>query len=285
MTSSAGRRLTLGDGWRRLWRHSYRVGAHWMVRDASSGWKAGRIGWVRFLVPLDPWRYFELGRVAEQHFEGSCLDVSSPKLLTSLLHHEGRGAWVGTDLFSREIDGWRRLDPAVRLEVEDATALSYADESFDYVVCVSVLEHVGDEKDGMALAEMWRVLRPGGVLHLTTDVATEPKVVHVDDLIYGEASHQHGGRVFFKKDYGVAELDELIGQRPWTEKLREYAVQRRPGIETTFYAQAPWSYAYGPLLRWVCPRNFVGSKSPDVLEGADHGVVYLQLEKISGTYA
>ncbi len=94
----------LGDGWRRLWRHSYRLGARWVVRDARSGWRAGRVGWVRLLVPLDPWRYYECGRVADQTFTGACLDVSSPKLLTSLLQHEGNGTWVGTDLFSREIE-------------------------------------------------------------------------------------------------------------------------------------------------------------------------------------
>lgn len=283
MSRSLGTRLELGDGWRRLWAHSYRVGSRWLVRDASSGWKAGRIGWVRFLVPLDPWRYYELGRVAEQDFDGECLDLSSPKLLTSLLQHEGRGSWVGTDLFSREIDGWRRLDPALRLEVEDATALSYSDESFDHVVCVSVLEHIGHEQDGTALAEMWRVLRPGGVLHLTTDVATEPKTVHVDDLIYGEASSEHDGRVFFKRDYGIAEIEDLVRQRPWTERSREYVVQRRPGIEVTFYSRAPWSYLYGPLLRWMCPHNFLGSDSPEILRGVDHGVIYLRLEKKTGT--
>lgn len=275
------RRLHLGDGWRRLWRHSYRLGTRWVVRDARTRWSAGRTGWVRLLVPLDPWRYYELGQVADQPFAGDCLDISSPKLLTSLLQHEGSGTWVGTDLFSREIEGWRRVDPALRLEVEDATALSYPDASFDNVVCVSVLEHIGHEQDAVALHEMWRVLRPGGILHLTTDVAETPKTVHVDDLVYGEASPEQEGRVFFKRDYGVAELDAILAGSPWRERFREYVVQRRPAVESRFYAMAPWSYVVGPLLRWVCPGNFRGSDSPDVLRGVDHGVIYVRLEKLA----
>jgi SAM-dependent methyltransferase len=272
-------RLALGNGWRRLWRHSYRLGARWMVRDARSGWRAGRAGWVRLLVPLDPWRYYECGRVADQTFTGTCLDVSSPKLLTSLLQHEGNGTWVGTDLFAREIDAWRRIDPGLRLEVEDATRLGYADETFDHVICVSVLEHIGPGRDVVALGEMWRVLKPGGLLHLTTDVATEPRDVYVDDQVYGEASNRQEGRVFFKRDYGVDEIDTLISGLPWSERLREYVVQRRPAIERRFYGWRPWSYPAGPLLRFVCPRNFHGSRTTDVLDASDHGVVYVKLQK------
>jgi ubiquinone/menaquinone biosynthesis C-methylase UbiE len=43
--------------------------------------------------------------------------------------------------------------------------LPYPADSFDCVVCLDVLEHVGDAR--RVLREMWRVLRPGGVV-LTT---------------------------------------------------------------------------------------------------------------------
>src|SRR5262245_34667852 len=49
----------------------------------------------------------------------------------------------------------------------DARALPFADGSFDVVVCNSALEHVADE--GGAVAEIRRVLKPGGRLILTTD--------------------------------------------------------------------------------------------------------------------
>lgn len=271
--------IQLRDGWRRLWRHSYRLGLRWFVRELRSGWPAGRTGWVRLLVPLDPWRYYELGRLADEPFSGYCLDISSPKLFTSLMEREGKGTWVGTDLFSREIANWRRVDPGLRLEVQDATRLGYADDTFDSVVCISVLEHVGRGQDARALSEMWRVLKPGGMLHLTTDVAQQPKDVFVDHRVYGEASTGEGDRVFFKRDYSTDEFDSLLAADAWTERLREYAVQIDADIERRFYDRVPWSYLYGPLLRWKCPANFTVSGDPALLSGHDHGVVYVQLSK------
>lgn len=51
----------------------------------------------------------------------------------------------------------------------DACSLPFADESFDRVYCISVLEHIEHGRD-QALAEMCRVLKPGGVLLLSCDV-------------------------------------------------------------------------------------------------------------------
>ena len=271
-----------GPGWRRLWRHSYRIGVSWLGRTATQGWPARRAGLARLLVPLDPWRYYEMGVVAEGKFSGECLDVSSPKLLPSLLQREGRGRWTCVDLFRTEVDNWAVLDPSLALAVEDATSMSYADESFDHVVCLSVLEHIGRGGDATALREMWRVLRPGGTLHLTTDVALESRDVMVGEAIYGEASASAAGEgYFFKHDYAVGELKALVAADDWVVAHREFASQRRPGIERWFYGHAPWSYLVGPLLRFVCPGNFTLSSGPEILVGHDHGVVYLVLTKQS----
>lgn len=51
----------------------------------------------------------------------------------------------------------------------DATALPFADASFDLVVCSHVLEHIPD--DAKALAEFRRVLAPGGVAVLQVPLA------------------------------------------------------------------------------------------------------------------
>lgn len=52
----------------------------------------------------------------------------------------------------------------------DVRELPYPDGWFDRVFCVSVLEHIESDRVG-AVREMARVLRPGGVLLLTFDVA------------------------------------------------------------------------------------------------------------------
>jgi SAM-dependent methyltransferase len=52
----------------------------------------------------------------------------------------------------------------------DARELRYVDGSFDGVFCSSSLEHFGGEQDlRRALAEMWRVLKPGGIATLSTE--------------------------------------------------------------------------------------------------------------------
>jgi SAM-dependent methyltransferase len=267
-------------GWDRLWRHSYRLGSRWALREVRHGWPGGKVGLARLLVPLDPWRYYELGRVAGQAFDGRCLDVSSPKLLPSLLQAEGKGRWTCVDLHAPEIAAWRAIDPGLELDVQDATSLPYDDGSFDHTICISVLEHVGRGADSRVLAELHRVLKPGGTLDLTTDVSAEPRDVFAEDAVYGDASPAAGERgVFFKHDYGVDEVETLLAERPWQEELREYAAQRRPGIEQRFYRLAPWSYVAGPFLRFVCPGNVVTSADPGLIERHGAGVVYLRLRK------
>ena len=53
----------------------------------------------------------------------------------------------------------------------NALALQFDGESFDFVFCLSSLEHFGSEHDKLtALREMHRVLKPGGVAVLTTEI-------------------------------------------------------------------------------------------------------------------
>lgn len=63
-------------------------------------------------------------------------------------------------------------------QLADARNIPFSDGVFDRVVCCSVLEHIPDNRD-RALEEMKRVLKPGGLLLLTLDVA-------IDGELYGK---------------------------------------------------------------------------------------------------
>lgn len=87
--------------------------------------------------------------------------------------------WV-LDEYPDEIGVDTRPGPerwGVRVRNVDAEAMPFRSDHFDAVTCVSVLEHVGlgwygdpegdDDKAGRVIAEMARVLRPGGWMLLT----------------------------------------------------------------------------------------------------------------------
>lgn len=206
------------------------------------------------------------------------LDVGSPKLLASLLDREGHGSWTAVDLLSDEIALWRILDPRLDLRVHDARALPYGDGCFDAVVCVSVIEHVPGDGDAEAMREMRRVLRPGGVLHLTTNVSAAPRDVVAGAAVYGAASVAMEGGHFFERHYSAASLaGRLIGPG-WTELAREYVRERRP-VHRTFFRLRPLSFLAGNLLPLVSARNFTAIASPSDLAPDEHGVVYLQLRR------
>ncbi len=273
----AGRRA---PAWARLVTHSYRLGARWLARGVGGGgWPHPRAGLYRLLVPLEPWRYFELARVAREPFAGDCLDVSSPKLLASLLAHEGRGRWVAVDLLEDEIERWRTLDPALDLRVEDARALGFGDRSFDAVVCVSVIEHVAGDGDARAMEEMWRVLRPGGVLHLTTNVSARPGEVRTARPVYATDDEQGGAEgAFFERRYSAQTLERRLLGLGWREEAREYVRERRP-VHRRFFGARPLSFLAGALLPAVCVRNFSRIEDPAALPPGEHGVVYMRLRR------
>lgn len=53
------------------------------------------------------------------------------------------------------------LDASRAMMSMDITDITFPDESFDYVFCLHVLEHVPD--DAKAMAELCRIMRPGGM--------------------------------------------------------------------------------------------------------------------------
>jgi SAM-dependent methyltransferase len=59
---------------------------------------------------------------------------------------------------------------SVHFSAQSITAMAYGDNTFDVVVCISVIEHVGAGR-AAAIKELARVLKPGGRLVLTCDLS------------------------------------------------------------------------------------------------------------------
>ncbi len=68
-------------------------------------------------------------------------------------------------------------------EVADVVALPFADASFDVVVAMHMLYHVADQ--GKAIAELHRVLKPGGTLAVSTNGADNLKQLYALTTTFG----------------------------------------------------------------------------------------------------
>jgi SAM-dependent methyltransferase len=100
---------------------------------------------------LERHRLLKLANREQQFFAGKdVLHFAPESAIRKLVLDENPRSYVTADLFAPGVD--RR---------ENIEALTIEDRTFDVVICLHVLEHVNDQA---AIAELHRVVRPGGLL-------------------------------------------------------------------------------------------------------------------------
>lgn len=100
-----------------------------------------------------------LGLIRRYARPGRVLDAACGTGL--FLRHLPAGS-VGLDINPRNLARARRNAPGKELVLGDVEALPFPDASFSTVVLTEILEHVPDPSK--MLAEVWRVLTPGGII-------------------------------------------------------------------------------------------------------------------------
>jgi len=227
------------------------------------GWRRmlrGQIlpGLSELLNPLSLVRYFELD-FALRHLPrpvASVLDVSSPRLLPLLMARLNPDATV-TSLNPDEGDlletsrraGWMGLANFEALNRDAAGLPTERHRSFDYVSCVSVLEHVaGNYDDSEAIRALFGYVKPGGTLVVTVPLSPEKK--HEDEYLPEGALPYPGshaitgpdGRYFFQRLYSEESVrDRLLRPLGEVETHIEWWGEARKGA----YNQYHHSPAYG----------------------------------------
>lgn len=106
--------------------------------------------------------------------------------------------YVLSDLFMPDVTDVVGLDPRVETEAADVQDLPHPDNSFDRLIATCLLHHVPDPF--LALKEMRRVVRPGGVITVLTP--TDP------GMAYRSAQRMTSGRTARKK--GIKDFFELV---------------------------------------------------------------------------
>jgi ubiquinone/menaquinone biosynthesis C-methylase UbiE len=162
-----------------------------------------------------------------------------------------------TALDARTDTGAEALDDDVAFEQGDARALEHPTEGFDRVTAISTIEHIEDGDD-QAMAELARVLRPGG--RLVVSLPFNPlkrATMYVRTGVYGRL----GDRVFFQRVYdeeslqrrilepsGLAEVARVYLGEPGTRLSGVYYDPR-----STVWRALRFRLPVGPLLALAAP--------------------------------
>lgn len=113
---------------------------------------------------------------------GDVLVFAPEKVLVNVLSHLKMN-YHTTDLFSIDVD----------FPGEDIQSLSFADNSYDWVLCNHVLEHVIN--DIAAMRECFRVIRPGGKA-----IFTIPGDYHSEETVIYDKPDGNGHYRFYGRD-------------------------------------------------------------------------------------
>jgi SAM-dependent methyltransferase len=137
---------------------------------------------------------------------------------------------------------------SARVEVGDALNLPYEDATFDVVLISEVLEHV--PRDGRAIAELTRILKPGGVAAVTVPRWLPEKICWALSDAYHEVE---GGHV---RIYRADELAEKLTAAGLVVRGRDHAhalhspywwLKCAVGVENN---DNPLAKAYHQVLVW-----------------------------------
>jgi SAM-dependent methyltransferase len=164
-----------------------------------------------------------------------------------------------TAIDERDDVGAEAADGSLRFQRADARELPFEDGSFDRITAISTIEHI-PEGDDRAMAELARVLRPGGRLVVT--VPFNP-LKRADLYIRGGVYGREGERVFFERVYDEDELERRL-IAPTGLRLVERIYLGEPGVRLSRLYYSPRGLArrvrhripWGPLFPLLAHRYF-----------------------------
>lgn len=172
------------------------------------------------LNPVSIVRYFEydfvIKNLSSEQNVTDVLDISSPYLFGFYCAHKLNKNYSYLNPDSNDLNLINKYSPKILNEKKytadsgDATKLNYANESFDAVLSISVIEHINNNGDFNAIKEMWRVLKPSGVLILTFPVSKFFNIEYSESDTYGLNVEQINDKFFFQRLYDEKSIKERL---------------------------------------------------------------------------
>jgi SAM-dependent methyltransferase len=216
----------------RIWGEGLRGGVACLGSDYMLALK-------RLILPVSYWRTAEFAYLwcALRLAPGSSvLDLGSPKDIAAWLAKRRGYALTSIDVVETEVEYSARYAAAtgvlgrgpghVYQLLQDGRNLEFRDASFDAAYSISVLEHIPGDGDSLAMAELVRVVRPGGHVIFTVPFANQYRETFVAERVYER--EYSGEPVFFERHYDLNALERRLVNVPsarladlqlWGERL------------------------------------------------------------------
>jgi len=261
--------------WFKFYFYSLSLGIRYLFQNPLSFSKEAI---KRIIIPMDIARYFEIPATyweLNPQAKDKILDISSPKLLSCFIAEMNKSEIAALDIWKEEISNWRGLTNRIggikglKLIVGDGRALPFKNGTFDKIFSVSVIEHISEEGDIKCIKELSRVLKPGGIIVLTTPIGNDYKENWVMRDVYGK---KYSGQrpLFLSKIYTREMLKERIIS-PSGCKLERFAVcQEKPDYFSRIYSSLfPLLVPFGLIF----PLFAVLSLKPGIKIGRKNNVL------------
>ncbi len=169
-------------------------------------------------------------------------------------------SYTGIDLSPKYIERARRCYPEYRFKVMDATALNFANESFDAVIVSGVIHHLPNIDSQRLLSEVWRVLRPGGQLLLWEDVPTRSRLNIIGQLVHqlDVGEHIREGDAYVELLLPLFDVECMAAMRSGFMDYITLSARKPTSQPICTHQPAPWlshQMEFTPQLNLVSPTE------------------------------
>jgi SAM-dependent methyltransferase len=242
------------------------------------------------LNPVSIVRYFEFDYVNRNlhTVAGSrILDVSSPYLFGFYQSTKINSDYYYTNPDLRDLDNVISLSKKIKFKANyfaeriDALNLPFDNYYFDAILSISVIEHIYDEGDSLAMKEIWRVLKQEGKLILTFPVNKVYNAEYRNKDEYNLNVEKKSGKYFFQRIYDEQKIEERL-----LSSINNYEIISKKvfGVtEKNFYFEYKkrWmKYSYWETVKdpYYISKKF--SYFPEIKNLEDIGVLGLTIKKL-----